>query len=93
MSQQSQEILIVEIKTVESASINPQQLNQMIIYRDSSNNYFVSTGVERIRRAITEAIVRLGSNYRHPLYFDVQVLPGDKMTAYLASIEKLPRSN
>ena len=93
MSLQSQQILIVEIKTVESVSINPEQLNPMVIYRDPSNNYFVSTGIKKIERAITEAIVRLGSNYRHPLYFDVQVLSGDETSAYLASIKNLPRSN
>lgn len=85
MSLQSQQILIVEIKTVESVSINPEQLNPMVIYRDPSNNYFVSTGIERLHKAITEAIIRLGSNYRHPLYFDVQVLPGDEMSAFVSS--------
>lgn len=86
MSQEPQLILIVEIKTVESASFDIQQLEKMIVHQDSDNNYFVSFGIERIKRAIVEAIPCLGSNYRHPLLFKVQVIPGNTMTAYLASV-------
>ncbi len=47
--------------------------------------------IELIVKAILEAIPCLGSNYRHPLLFNVQVLPGDEIDAYLASI-KDPKS-
>ena len=87
MNQQPQQILIVEIKTVESASINTEQLHSMVIYVDSNHNYFLSTGIERIKSAILDAIVHLGSNYRHPLLFKVQVVPGDEQNAYLSSIK------
>lgn len=87
MSEPTQQILIVEIKTVDSASFDTGQLNSMVVYQDSSDNYFVSTGIERITRAINEAIPCLGSNYRHPLLFNVQVIPGDEIEASLASVK------
>ena len=85
----SKQILIIEIKTIDSGSFDTQQLEKMIIYQDHRNKYFLSTGVERIKTAILDAIPRLGSNYRHPLLFGVQIFPGDAIDAQLASIEDL----
>ncbi len=58
----------------------------MIVYRDSLNRLYLSTGIFALESAILSAIPRLDSNYRHPLLFDVQILAGDETAAYLASI-------
>lgn len=99
----SKQILVVEIKTIDSAEFDTQQLSggqhsreahelrpqKMIIYRNSRNRYFLFTGIEKIRTAILDAIPRFGSNYHHPLLFDVQILPGNEMDAYMASIDEV----
>ena len=82
--------LIVEVKTVERSNFDPAQTSPLIVYLDSNNNYFISTGNSQIERAILAAIPRLGSNYRHPLLFDVQVISGDEGEAFVASIERSP---
>ena len=57
------------------------------MYLDELGNYQFATGIEEIKRAILGIIPHLGSNYRHPLLFDVQILPGGRIDAYFASID------
>ena len=87
MNQSNQQIIIVEVRTVNSASFDPSQLEKMIIYQDGNNKYHVYKGMKRIETAIAQVIPRLGSNFRHPLLFDVQVFENE-FEACLASIEK-----
>ena len=87
MNQESSRMLIVEIKTIDSASFNVGQLRKMLIYQDSSRNCFVSIGVEEIKRAIIEAIPHLDRNYHHSLSFDVQVIRGNESDAIIASAD------
>ena len=86
----SRRILIVEIKTVESDVYDDSQLHSLTIYQDS-NSCYLAKGIEVIKSAILSVIPRLGSNYKHPLLFDVQVLPGDGTDAIVASTERSPK--
>ena len=55
--------------------------------------YFITVRclrIAQIRSKIIE-VVRLGSNYRHPLLFDVQIVPGDGTDAIIASTERSPK--
>ena len=85
LAPQPQQVLIVEIRTVENISLPVQQLEKMTVYQDTNNHYFILSGVERIEKAIIEAIPRLGSNYRHPLLYNAQVVPRNEINAYSAS--------
>ena len=89
MNSSPQQILIVEIKTIEGDSIEISQLQKMTVVRDSKRRYHLAVGIEQVKSAILEAIPRLESNYRHPLYFEVQVIPGDRSDAIIASAENL----
>lgn len=80
--------LIVEVRTIENSHFDPAQTLPLIIYQDTNDNYFISTGIEPIKAAIIQAIPHLGSNYRHSLLFDVQVISGDEVDAFIASVER-----
>ena len=85
--------LIVEVRTIEHSNFDPVQTSPLIVYQDASSNYYLATGNFQPKRAIQAAIPHLGSNYRHPLLFDVQVLPGSRISAFLASVHRTVRSN
>ena len=72
----NQRILVVEIKTIENPDLDSSQLSEITFHQDTGKIY-LSSHVEQIRSAIENAVVRLGSNYRHPLHFDVQVIPAE----------------
>ncbi|NJO97726.1 MAG: hypothetical protein HC764_18450 [Pleurocapsa sp. CRU_1_2] len=84
---QSNSILIVEIKTVTQAQFNPNQVSPITVYQQSDRSYLDRQSLKQIELAVIAALPRLGSNYRHPLLFDVQVVPGDKIDALIASVE------
>ena len=84
--------LIVEIRTVERSQFNSVQTSPLIVYQDASSNYYLATGNSQIERAILAAVPRLGSNYRHPLLFDVQVISSNKIDAFFASVKQSPNS-
>ena len=84
--------LIVEVKTVENSHFDLAQTSPLIVYQDASSNYYLATSNSQIEQAILAAIPRLGSNYRHPLLFDVQVILGDESEAFVASIKQSPNS-
>ena len=85
--------LIVEVKTVENSRFDPAQTSPLIVYQDASSNYYLATGNSQIEAAILAAIPHLGSNYRHPLLFDVQVLPGSRISAFVASLNNQQSPN
>jgi len=87
--------LIIEVRTVEvdsSTDFDRSQVNNLIIHRDRQNNYHLSLQqLNQLRAAIIDIIPRLGSNYRHPLLFNVQVIPGDEVDSIIASVPKRDR--
>jgi len=93
---QSQRLLIIEVRTVDSLTDYDRfQVDNIILHRDPeryaernrSNNYYLSLQqLWRLKAAIIDAIPRLGSNYRHPLLFDTQVVSGDEADSIIASI-------
>ena len=87
----SQQILVVKIETVDRASINTEQVQGIIAYKNQGDRYFLSTGIERVKTAMTEALPYLGKNYHTCLLFDVRVLSGNEADAVVASIEMLRR--
>ncbi len=87
---QPERILVVEIKTMDNPGFDSTQLSTLTAFSDS-NNFYLGSNLELLKSVIIEAIIHLGSNYRHPLLFNVQVLPGDEIDALIASCE-LPKS-
>jgi hypothetical protein len=57
------------------------------IMQDTHNNYFFATGIDLIKSAILGTIPHLDSNYRYPLLFQIQIIPGNRADALMASIE------
>lgn len=77
---QPKRLLVVEIRTMDNPGFDSSQLSTLTAFGDSQQLY-LSSDLELIRSAILDAILHLGSNYRHPLYFDVQVVPRDEIDA------------
>lgn len=78
---QSQRILAIEIRTMDNSNLEPSQISSITIY-ENSGSYYLTLDLSQIRAVIIEAvktIISLGNNYRHPLYFDVQIVPGSGM--------------
>lgn len=82
MNSQSQSILVVEIRTLEPGSIDNQQLMPMIVHQDENDRLYLVKGMKTVRDAIVAFVPHLSENYRHPLLFEVQILPGDRCGAY-----------
>ena len=70
-------ILVVEIKTIDNPGFDSSQLSTIKLL-GNPDDYQVALNCQLLRSAIVDAVLRLGSNYRHPLLFDVQILPGDE---------------
>ncbi|HEY9768578.1 MAG TPA: hypothetical protein V6C71_08730 [Coleofasciculaceae cyanobacterium] len=70
---QPSRLLVVEIRTIDNPGFDLAQLSTLTYFGDSQRLY-LSDDLESIRTAIVDAILDLGSNYRHPLLFDVQVI-------------------
>jgi len=69
-------ILIIEIKTAENPDLDSSQLSKLTFQNDRDILH-LNSDIEQIKSAIENAVLRLGSNYRHPLYFNVQVIPDE----------------
>ena len=80
-------LLSVEIKTIDSQSITLDAPSNLVIFCDSQDDCCIAQGLDQIKAAIIGAIPHLGTNSRHPLLFNVQILPGNKTDALIASIE------
>ena len=84
-------LLSIEIRTIEPSSNNLDPDSVITIYCDRHNNCFIGSSLDQIKTAIIGTIPHLGTNFRHPLFFNVQILPGDKLDALIASsTENLP---
>ena len=83
-------LIIVEVKMADDDDFDLSQVNSLTIYQDSENHYHFVGNLKEIQRAIGDAIVHLGNNYRHPLIYDVQVIPGNEMDAVIASVDTHP---
>lgn len=84
---QPERILTIEIRTMDNPGFDSTQLSTLTAFSDSSNNLYLASNLKPLKPLILEAIIHLGSNYRHPLLFNVQVLPGDEIDALIASVE------
>jgi hypothetical protein len=80
-------LLSVEIRTIEPSLNNPDPNSVITIYCDPQDNYFIGSSLEQVKIAILSAIPHLGTNFRHPLFFNVQILPGDRRDAFIASTQ------
>ena len=89
---QPQRILVVEIRTINNPGLNRSQLSTLTAFSDSKQLY-LSSNLESIKSAILDAIVHLGNNFRHPLLYDVQIIPGNEMDATIASIDYNPKAH
>jgi hypothetical protein len=81
-------LLSVEIKTIDSQSNHLDVPSNLVIFCDPQGNCFIAQGLDQIKAAIIGAIPHLGTNSRHPLLFNVQILPGDHADALIFSIER-----
>ena len=45
-------------------------------FREEHNIYCLAFDRDKVELAVVDGIMNLGSNYRHPLFFHVQPLPG-----------------
>ena len=70
-------ILIIEIRTIDNPDLDSSQLSTITAHTTDTGRLYLDSIDDAIRSAIVDGIVHLGSNYRHPLLFDVQVLSGD----------------
>ena len=68
-------VLKIEFTMVDRESIDPNQIQPLNIYQDLEGHYFSGKAIKQIKKAIVKIVLRLGSNFRHPLYFDVQIFP------------------
>jgi len=89
MNTQPQRILVIEIKTIDNPGFDSSQLSTIKFF-DTSAEYKVDLSYKQIGSAIIDAILRLGSNYRHPLLYDVQIIPGDGTDTSDPQLDKSP---
>ena len=82
-------ILVIEIKTMDNPGFDSSQLSTIKFF-ETTDKYQINLNYKQIGSAIIDAILRLGSNYRHPLHFDVQVLPGDELDTSDPQVDKSP---
>ena len=80
-------LIIVEIIIANETDYDPSQVQPLTIYQDSENHYHSNNQMKEIKQAMGNAIVYFGNNFRHPLLYDVRVVPGDEIDATIASID------
>jgi hypothetical protein len=81
----SKHFLSLEIRTLASPPLELDSIPIITIMQDAHNHYFIATGIETIKSAITDSIPYLGTNFRHPLLFNLQIKSGDRLDALIAS--------
>jgi len=84
---QPQHLIVLEIRTMDNPGLDSSQLSTLKAF-ESSDGLYLGWDVKPLKSAILDAIVHLGSNYRHPLLYRVQVIPGDEADAIIASVPK-----
>lgn len=80
-------LLSVEIKTIEPSRNNLDPNSVITIYYDPQDNCFIGSNLEQVKTAILSAIPHLGTNFRYPLLFNVQIESGDQTDAFIASTQ------
>ena len=88
--------LKIELQTLNTQQIDPDNLDlvpTISIFLDDSGNYHFGTGMEELQAAIIGMIPYFNSPHNHLLLFNVQVLPGTRIDAFLASVHRTVRSN
>jgi hypothetical protein len=81
----SKHFLALEIRTQASPPTALDSMPTIKIIQDTQNNYFLATGIETIKSAIIASLPHLGTNFRYPLLFQVHILPGDRIDAFITS--------
>ena len=69
-------ILVVEIKSIDNPGLDSSQLSTMQ-FREENNICYLAFDRDKLEFAVVDGIFNLDSNYRHPLYFQVQPLPDE----------------
>lgn len=85
---QPKRILVVEIKAIKNPGLDSSQLSRLTAHSNKGKLYLSS--IDAIKSAVIDGIVHLGSNFRHPLLFDVQVIPGDEPDTNEPNSDKPP---
>jgi hypothetical protein len=80
-------LICVEIKTIEASLNNPAPDSTLTIFCDPQNNCFVGSDLDQVKTAILGAIPHLGTNFRYPLFFNLQIKSGDRTDALINSIK------
>jgi hypothetical protein len=87
----TEHFLSLEIRTQASPPpIELEVLPMITIMQDTHNHYFIATGIETITTAIIDSIPHLGTNFRYPLLFQIEIIPGDRLDALIASFTQTP---
>ena len=71
----TERLIVVEIKTIDNPGFDEAQLRTINLYEVDEVFYLEFSWIDLVVSAIADAIIRLGSNFRHPLYFNIQVIP------------------
>ena len=79
----------MEIRIANKTDFDPSQVVSITIYHDARNHYHSANPMKEIKRAMGDAVVHFGNNFRHLIY-DVRVLPGEEMDGVMASIDRNP---
>ena len=92
----NQYLLKVELQTMNIQQIDSENLDfvpTISIFLDEGGNYHFGTGMEELQSAIVGMIPYFNSLHNYPLLFEVKILPGTRIDAFLASVHRSVRSN
>ena len=71
----TERLIVVEIKTIDNPGFDEAQLRTINLYEVDEVFYLEFSWIDSIVSAVANAIISIGSNFRHPLLFRVQVIP------------------
>ena len=71
----TERLIVVEIKTIDNPGFDSSQLRTINLYKGDEAFYLGFSWIDSIVSAVANAIISIGSNFRHPLLFRVQVIP------------------
>ena len=92
----NQHLLKIELQTLNIQQIDPDNLDlvpTISIFLDDRGNYHFGTGMEELQAAIVAMIPYFNSHHNYPLLFEVKILPGTRINAFLASVHRTIGSN
>lgn len=79
--------LSVEIRAIEPSRNHPNPNSTLVIFYDPQDSYSLGSNLDELKTAILATIPHLGTNFRYPLFFNLQILPGDRRDAFIASTQ------